>query len=156
MDQCSFTTVRPFADLNIKSIGVLMANMFVDKRKKYGNEPRGAANPIRQCVDEYQFSPTSQSDFFPSLIPNRKRGEGSSIICQVSKISSPPNTPWDPTMSFVLLPNSNSAAVFLIACHKNGSGTFAQICKLESPETDAATLGKKQMELLQNVVRFSF
>ena len=41
-------------------------------------------------------------------------------------------------------------------CHKNGSGTFAQICKLESPETDAATLGKKQMELLQNVVRFSF
>ena len=111
-----------------------MANMFVDKRKKYGNEPRGAANPIRQCVDEYQFSPTSQGDFFPSLIPNRKRGEGSSIICQVSKISSPPNTPWDPTMSFVLLPNSNSVAVFLIPCQKNGSGTFAQICKLEPEE----------------------
>ena len=66
--------------------------------------------------------------FFQTLIPNRKRREGSSIICHVPK-SFP--TPWDPTRSFVPLPNSNSVAVFLIARHKNGSGSFAQICKLE-------------------------
>ena len=51
-----------------------------------------------------------------------------------SKPLCPQDPPWDPTRSFVLLLNSNSVAVFLIPCQKNGSGTFAQIWKLEPEE----------------------
>ena len=101
-------------------------------KSRWRSEPNTAT-----CVDEYQFSPTSQRWlFFQTLIPNRKRREGSSIICHVPK--SFPTPPWDPTRSFVPLPNLNSVGVFLIARHKNGSGSFAQICKLE-PEKQMPT-----------------
>ena len=61
--------------------------------------------------------------------PKAKRG----IINNLPRPQKPPpqDLPWDPARSFVLLLNSNSVAVFLIPRHKNGSGTFAQICKLE-------------------------
>ena len=66
--------------------------------------------------------------------PKAKRG----IINNLPRPQKPPplpqDPPWDPTRSFVLLLNSNSVAVFLIPCQKNGSGTFAQICKLEPEE----------------------
>ena len=68
--------------------------------------------------------------------PKAKRG----IINNLPRPQKPPSPPpprdppWDPTRSFVLLLNSNSVAVFLIPCQKNGSGTFAQICKLEPEE----------------------
>ena len=76
------------------------------------------------------FTDFTAMTFFPKLIPNRKRGEGSSIICHVPK--SFPTPPGTPPGHLFFFQNSNSAAVFLIARHKNGSaGTFAQICKLE-------------------------
>ena len=80
----------------MKSIGVLMANTFVDKRKKYGKEDGGSVNPIRPCVDEYQFSPTSlETTFFqqPGCQHQRKAKRG--IINNLPRPQNFP-TPWDP------------------------------------------------------------
>ena len=115
----------------MKSIGVLMANTFVDKRKKYGKEDGGSVNPIRPCVDEYQFSPTSlETTFF--LQPGcsqRKAKRG--IINNLPRPQNFPHPMGPPATSFVLLTNP-VLAVFLIHCHKNGA--FAQICKVESEQ----------------------
>ena len=78
----------------MKSIGVLMANTFVDKRKKYGKEDGGSVNPIRPCVDEYQFSPTSlETTFFQPGCSQRKAKRG--IINNLPRPQNFP-TPWDP------------------------------------------------------------
>ena len=79
----------------MKSIGVLMANTFVDKRKKYGKEDGGSVNPIRPCVDEYQFSPTSlETTFF--LQPGCSQRKAKRGI--INNLPRPQNfpTPWDP------------------------------------------------------------
>ena len=98
----------------MKSIGVLMANTFVDKRKKYGKEDGGSVNPIRPCVDEYQFSPTSlETTFFqPGCQHQRKAKRG--IINNLPRPQNFPHPMGPPATSFVLL--TNPVAVFLIHC----------------------------------------
>ena len=135
----------------MKSIGVLMANTFVDKRKKYGKEDGGSVNPIRPCVDEYQFSPTSlETTFF--LQPGcsqRKAKRG--IINNLPRPQNFPHPMGPPATSFVLLTNP-VLAVFLIHCLSQ-KRSFCP--NMQSRVRTDAWHGKEQLELLQNAVGFS-
>ena len=115
----------------MKSIGVLMANTFVDKRKKYGKEDGGSVNPIRPCVDEYQFSPTSlETTFF--LQPGCSQRKAKRGI--INNLPRPQNfpTPWDPQPRHLFFLQTLWLCFSSTVCHKNGA--FAQICKVESEQ----------------------
>ena len=133
----------------MKSIGVLMANTFVDKRKKYGKEDGGSVNPIRPCVDEYQFSPTSlETTFFQPGCSQRKAKRG--IINNLPRPQNFPHPMGPPATSFVLL--TNPVAVFLIHCLSQ-KRSFCP--NMQSRVRTDAWHGKEQLELLQNAVGFS-
>ena len=77
------------------------------------------------------FHRLHSDDFFSKADSQPKARRG--IINNLPRPQKFPHPPsGTPPGHLFFFQNSNSAAVFLIARHKNGSaGTFAQICKLE-------------------------